>query len=74
MTTTTYSVTGMTCGHCVGAVTSELSGLPGVQDVAVSLVPGGVSAVTVTSTAPLEPSAVAEAIDEAGYDLADGRT
>ena len=48
MTTTTYTVTGMTCGHCVGAVTEELSGLPGVTEVSIDLVPGGGSTVTVS--------------------------
>ena len=51
MTTTTYTVTGMTCGHCVGAVTKELSGLPGVTEVAIDLVPDGGSTVTVSSEA-----------------------
>jgi copper chaperone len=70
-TTSTYTVSGMTCGHCVSAVTSELTALDGVTDVAVDLVPGGVSRVTVTSAAPLAPATVAEAVDEAGYTLAD---
>jgi copper chaperone len=66
MTTTTYDVTGLTCEHCVRAVTSELGGLPGVQDVHVELVPDGTSHVTVTSGTPLAAPAVAEALDEAG--------
>ncbi len=66
MTTQTYSVTGMTCGHCAGAVTSELSALDGVSDVNVDLVAGGTSTVTVESESPLEDSTVAEALDEAG--------
>ena len=71
MATTTYPVTGMTCEHCVNAVTSELGGLNGVTGVTVDLVPDGISRVTVTSAAPLaEPAvaeaAVAEALDEAG--------
>jgi copper chaperone len=70
MTTTTYEVTGMTCGHCVGAVTEELSGLPGVREVNVELAPNAISRVTVTSDAPLSPDAVRAAVDEAGYDLA----
>lgn len=70
MTTTTYTVTGMTCGHCVGAVTKELSGLPGVIEVAIDLVPDGGSAVTVSSEEPLAEDAVRAAVDEAGYDLA----
>jgi copper chaperone len=71
MTATTYPVTGMTCEHCVRAVTAELRGLDGVSDVTVELVCGGTSAVTVTSAAPLAAEAVAEALDEAGaYRLA----
>ena len=69
--TATYSVTGMTCGHCVGAVTSELKALDGVTDVAVELVAGGTSTVTVISDQPLTEAQVAEALDEAGdYQLA----
>ncbi len=66
MATTTYPVTGMSCGHCVQAVTSELSGLTGVSAVAVELVPDGVSQVTVTSDGPLPDHDVSEALDEAG--------
>jgi len=71
MTTTTYAVTGMTCEHCVRAVTEELSGLDGVSQVEVDLVPGGDSKVSVTSQVPLTEQAVAAALDEAGdYALA----
>lgn len=71
MTTATYQVTGMTCGHCANAVTGELKNLSGVRDVAVDLRPGATSAVTVTSDAPLAAEAVAAALDEAGdYQLA----
>jgi copper chaperone len=71
MTSATYQVTGMTCEHCVRAVTDELKNLRGVSDVTVALVPGGRSAVTVTSGAPLTVQAVAAALDEAGgYQLA----
>lgn len=71
MTTQTYPVTGMTCGHCEHAVTSELKTLHGVTDVAVALVAGGTSTVTVTSEAPLDESQVAATLDEAGdYRLA----
>jgi copper chaperone CopZ len=70
-TTSSYSVTGMTCGHCAAAVTSELQALDGVTDVRVDLVPDGASTVTVTSARTLEASVVAEALDEAGdYQLA----
>ncbi|MCB0939423.1 MAG: heavy-metal-associated domain-containing protein [Mycobacterium sp.] len=67
--TQTYRVRGMTCGHCVGAVTSELQTLGTVTDVAVDLVPQGDSTVTVTSSAALEAGAVRDAITRAGYEL-----
>ena len=70
MTTTTYSVTGMTCGHCTAAVTEELTKLPGVRKVSIDLNAGGTSAVHVTSESVLEETAVREAVDEAGYELA----
>jgi copper ion binding protein len=65
--TSTYTVTGMTCGHCVSAVTEEISALDGVADVQVDL---GSGAVTVISDAPLSDEAVRAAVDEAGYELA----
>jgi copper chaperone CopZ len=71
MTSATYQVTGMSCEHCVRAVTGELRGLDGVREVRVELVPESSSAVTVTSEAPLPVGAVAAALDEAGdYRLA----
>lgn len=66
MTTTTYRVQGMTCGHCVGAVTSALAELDGVTDVSVDLDSGQAK---VTSEQPLDEGAVREAVDEAGYEL-----
>ncbi len=63
----TYTVTGMTCSHCVDSVDAELRQVPGVTDVKVDLASG---AVTVTSDAPLDETAVAAAVDEAGYELA----
>jgi copper ion binding protein len=66
-TTNTYHVTGMTCDHCVSAVTSELTQLTGVREVSVDLPTGGV---TVTSDAPLPVDQVRQAVDEAGYELA----
>ena len=65
--TSTWSVTGMTCGHCVASVTEELGELDGVQDVSVVLDSG---AVTVTSTQPLDRAEVQAAVEEAGYALA----
>jgi copper chaperone len=71
MTSATFHVTGMTCAHCVRAVTEELNELRGVSDVTLTLVPGGESAVTVASEAPLTAEAVTAALDEAGgYRLA----
>ena len=71
MSTQTYSVTGMTCGHCEHAVAAELNALDGVTDVSVDLVARGTSSVTVTSTQPLDDAQVAAALDEAGdYQLA----
>lgn len=70
MTTETLLVTGMTCGHCVASVTEELTELDGVTDIAVELVPGGSSAVTVTSDAPVDAEALRGAIAEAGYEVA----
>ncbi|HEY8457148.1 MAG TPA: cation transporter [Actinopolymorphaceae bacterium] len=67
MAVATYDVKGMTCDHCVRAVTDELSKLAGVTNVAVDLASGRV---TVTSEAPLDEGAVREAVDEAGYELA----
>ena len=71
MTTATYQVTGMSCEHCVHAVTGELEEIDGVSGVTVDLHPGGQTAVTVTSEAPLAAELVAAALDEAGdYHLA----
>ena len=72
MTTTTLHVTGMTCGHCVNAVTSELSALDGVSNVAVDLVAGGTSSVVVESAREIPLGELRAAVDEAGYELADG--
>ncbi|MER6593074.1 copper ion binding protein [Micromonospora purpureochromogenes] len=66
MTTATYQVKGMTCGHCVSSVSTEIGAIEGVRDVQVDLASGQV---TVTSEAPLDPAAVRAAVDEAGYDL-----
>jgi len=73
MTTETYPVVGMTCGHCVASVDSELRSVPGVTDVTIDLVAGGSSQVTVTSAGPLAREDVASAVDEAGYALASSR-
>lgn len=61
-----YDVKGMTCDHCVRAVTSEVSALPGVERVDVDLSTGEV---TVSSEDRLDHDAMAAAVDEAGYEL-----
>ena len=71
MNTQTFPVTGMTCGHCVGAGTSELEQIPGVTGVTVDLVAGGTSSVSVASDDPLSEPDIVAALDEAGdYHLA----
>lgn len=64
MTTTEFQVTGMTCAHCEMAIREEVSKLPGVDGVDVSAKTG---TLVVSSSAPLEPSDVLAAVDEAGY-------
>lgn len=61
-----YRVTGMTCGHCEGAVQEELAAVAGVS--AVDAV-ASTGLVTVTSAAPLDEETVRAAVDEAGYEL-----
>lgn len=67
MSTTTISIDGMTCGHCVDAVTEELKALEGVQTVSIQLNKGGISTATVRSESQLDPAQVGEAVAEAGY-------
>lgn len=69
MTTITYKVQGMTCEHCISAVTSEISSLEGVTSVVIALNAGASSDVQVTSTTALDEAAVRAAVDEAGYEL-----
>jgi copper chaperone CopZ len=64
--TTVYKVSGMSCGHCEGAVSTEISALPGVSSVKAVASTGEV---TVVSAAPLEEEAVRAAVDEAGFEL-----
>jgi copper chaperone CopZ len=64
--TAVYKVSGMTCGHCEGAVSREISTLAGVTAVTAVAKSGEV---TVTSATPLEEGAVRAAVDEAGYEL-----
>ncbi|MEN0134689.1 MAG: heavy metal-associated domain-containing protein [Rhodococcus sp. (in: high G+C Gram-positive bacteria)] len=67
MSTSSVTVTGMTCDHCATSVTEEISALPGVTAVNVDLATGKV---VIDSTTDLDPSAVAGAVEEAGYSLA----
>ena len=67
MSTSSVTVTGMTCHHCVSSVTEEISALPGVTNVNVDLATGKV---VIDSTTDLDPSAVAGAVEEAGYSVA----
>ncbi|HVW41949.1 MAG TPA: heavy-metal-associated domain-containing protein [Amycolatopsis sp.] len=67
MTETVYNVTGMTCEHCVKAVTEEVGRIDGVQSVAVDLPTG---AVTVVSSVTPSEDAIRAAVDEAGYQVA----
>jgi copper ion binding protein len=62
----TYAVNGMTCQHCVDAVSEEVGRVAGVEAVTVNLAAG-----TVTVTGDVEMDAVRAAVDEAGYELAD---
>jgi copper ion binding protein len=66
MVDTTYQVRGMTCGHCVSAVSAEVGAIEGVRDVRVDLATGRV---TVSSEQPVDTESVRAAVDEAGYDL-----
>ncbi|MDH6226907.1 heavy-metal-associated domain-containing protein [Streptomyces sp. MJP52] len=65
--TTVYKVSGMSCGHCEGAVSGEISRIAGVESVK-AVAPAG--EVTVVSAAPLEEDAVRAAVDEAGFEYA----
>ena len=66
-----FPVTGLTCGHCVGAITSELRAVPGVTDVQIDLVVGGTSALSVTADNAITDAELSAALEEAGeYQLA----
>ena len=65
--TTTYTVTGMTCGHCVASVTEEVQEIPGVSAVEVVLETGSL---TVTGDQAVDGAVVRAAVEEAGYQLA----
>ena len=66
-----FPVTGLTCGHCVGAITTELRALPGVTEVKIDLVAGGTSALSVTADNAITDVELTAALEEAGeYQLA----
>ena len=67
MPISTFSVSGMTCEHCVRAVKQEVGEISGVTQVDVEL--GTPSTVTVQSTEPISHQDVVAAIDEAGYEV-----
>jgi copper chaperone len=74
MSTQTFPVTGLTSGHCVGAIKSELSVMAGVTDVQIDLVVEGTSTLRVTADQALTHDEVVVALDEAGeYELADNK-
>lgn len=68
MTTTTYAVSGMSCGHCKATLTEAIGELDGITDVGVDLATGQV---TVTSATEPDDALIAEVVDEAGYELTD---
>lgn len=68
-TITTLMIPGMTCGHCVASVTKEVEAVTGVKHVSIELNKGAESEVSILSDAPIANDLLAEAIDEAGYDI-----
>ncbi|MCY0952126.1 heavy-metal-associated domain-containing protein [Streptomyces sp. H27-S2] len=66
MSESTYTVTGMTCGHCADSVTEEITEIAGVRKVDVDVESGRV---TVASDSPLSTEDVRAALTEAGYQL-----
>jgi copper chaperone CopZ len=66
MSSTDYTVRGMTCGHCAGSVTAEVTTIPGVTGVQVDVATGRLS---IESDQPVAAEAVAEAVEEAGYEV-----
>ncbi len=66
MSARTYAVAGMTCGHCVAAVTEEVAKVAGVTAIEVDLESGRLD---VTADGPIDDAAIAAAVDEAGYEV-----
>jgi copper chaperone len=69
MTSSNFTVVGMTCNSCAMTVSEEVTQVPGVQDVAVELATGRL---TVTSDSDLDPALIKGAVEDAGYQLAAG--
>lgn len=69
-TITTIMVPGMTCGHCIAAVTKEVEAVAGVKHLSIELHKGAESEVSILSDAPISNDVLTEAIDEAGFDVA----
>ncbi|MCV7223585.1 heavy-metal-associated domain-containing protein [Mycolicibacterium elephantis] len=67
MTTTTITVTGMTCAHCAASLREEIGEIAGVRDVQVDVASG---AVTIDSENPVDPAVIQSAVEDAGYQLA----
>jgi copper chaperone len=70
MNTQTFTVTGMTCGHCVASVTEEVSEVPGVTAVDVDLASGALTVTPTDPASPVDDAAIRAAVEEAGYALA----
>ena len=72
MSSVEIGVEGMTCQHCVSAVTTQIKGISGVTEVTISLDPEGVSRVSVEGDAEVSPEQLKAAVEEAGYHMVDG--
>lgn len=70
MSTQTFTVTGMTCGHCVASVTEEVTEVPGVAAVDVDLASGALTVTPSDPDSPVDDAAIRAAVEEAGYALA----
>lgn len=69
MLTKNISVDGMTCGHCVNAVTEEISKISGVTAVNIDLNADGISPVSITAESEISDTDIAAAVEEAGYSI-----
>ena len=72
MSSVEIGVEGMTCQHCVSAVTTGIKSISGVTEVTISLDPEGISRVSVEADADLSPEQLKAAVEEAGYHMVDG--